>query len=460
MASSSSSTTNMSKTANKNNAKKMKEKDAQSVSTYGSGGTRTTASSTGSKNPVKRLFKILGGGGKKQRNGKKNNHFGEGMLEKAVSAKAHAKAPATKITSSNKAISEVKTTAKGYVVKVKKSLTTTPTPTISPSAFITNLSEALTKVEESFKTDFKSVNQMTNEYFKKIADNESIKKISPPLWHRVRTSNHQTVFKREDDGVTQLDAVTSLGPDEVMDRYMTVVSTKHVDNLTVSTLYEQCFRAPDFYEQWLTNDAKTNINVSDWEMGNFQYPKPSPSSKPITHEDDQTYTQRRTITYTFNRDPKCLGYHLGKPQVDCTQTMYYKQLDDRRAIIAICMDTAGDVCSDCFRIHIRGVITMAGAKKKDGDDDQKGSTTSLLVDFGVNTEFVKRTLLSKYIRGIVEDATRNSILTLFDMILQRCDGAVETARSVDALEPAVDPYYDNDDNVKSDENCCFSLFGC
>mmetsp|Transcript_46871 Transcript_46871/g.69700 ORF Transcript_46871/g.69700 Transcript_46871/m.69700 type:complete len:383 (-) Transcript_46871:37-1185(-) len=270
--------------------------------------------------------------------------------------------------------------------------------------------------------------------------------IHPPRRHDLKSLFHRWrrphVFERHhasngaplrlaSDGVRQANGV--LPPDPILESgLMTIVLTKHIKGITINSLYDACWSGSTFYHDWLTEDEKDDIEVGPWQVGSFQ-----------NDFDKEVYSQKRVVTYSYTRDPHTLGYNLGKPVVHVTQTHFYRCNDGddggkqgtTRSILAIQMKMEGEVGSDSFVVHIRGVATNASSTTNGAPTNSLPSSepAALLLDFGVGIVFTKPSLLKNQIRSIVQGATRQSMGDLFHAIVEACgEGATEIERD-DAL---------------------------
>ena len=222
--------------------------------------------------------------------------------------------------------------------------------------------------------------------------------------------NPQWLFDEDDPDPAELLQLSVAGPaqlyaklppDPVLNRadYLIVV-TERLKGVTLDQIYDACWSdKTDFYERWATlHDHKDNVVVHPWERGIFPHAF-----------DQHNFSQKRTVTYFYTRDPHTLGYNLGDPVVYVTQTHYYQTSDNhQRSILAMTVEMKGEVYADHFCVHIRGVAT------------QSSDRVSILLDFGVAVEYLTPTpfFMKRQVTSLAQTATHETIRNLYQHMRQ------------------------------------------
>ena len=191
----------------------------------------------------------------------------------------------------------------------------------------------------------------------------------------------------------------ALPPDEML-KSMNIIMRKRLNGVSIQEFYEICWSEKEsFYRLWLVDDGKIDVQVGEWEF--------SHDEDFIGDWDNETYPQRRVVRYCYKRDPKTLGYSLGKPQVFVTQTQYCRTQGNDRSVLAITMEMDGEPFADSFKVLIRGVSTRVGEN-------------DMSIDFGVFVYFTKQIIVANNIRRITISATAESMLDLFNRMKKAC----------------------------------------
>jgi len=298
---------------------------------------------------------------------------------------------------------------------------------------------------------------------------------------------------------------------------MQLVLRRTVGGTTVSDLFDKCWserttptsgRARDdidggttvakpvdgggaFYASWLRRDDKQAIEVGEWEervaessadgngekspdrlldadpdrrldadrddhdVDDYNDDGRSRGGSWVGDWDGERYTHRRVVRYRYRRDPNTLGYGLGDPVVDVTQTQYYRAekkktarrrsdedgddgglpADDGddgeqdRSVLSITMEMVGEPFADSFRVQIRGVATRCRRSYSNEEEEDEAATAAastaeskrkssvVQLEFGVFVYFTRQVLLKGQIRQVTVEATRHSISSLFDHML-------------------------------------------
>lgn len=309
--------------------------------------------------------------------------------------------------------------------------------------------EILQKAQQPFATAAKHVGLVT----KRFVDGSSsaVNKIQPVVSHYLPAKSKYTILGRNRDDASNGDATPedegisaslssglarlAMPPDERLRTKMQIVMQKTLHSVSMDKLCTACWSEGEFYKRWLENDGTHDIVVGGWEIDGFVGP----------WRDKEAYSQKRVVTYIYDRNPGTPGYSMGKPQVLCTQTQYFgRQHNDDRSMIALTLSTDGEVIADAILVHIRGVATQLVGTKEG----------ALQLDFGVFCQFTRQVLLACQTKNITNDATVDMLLTLYEQVKEECHATEDTQVSDVAVNnDCVGKNSDETSPSRDNQNC-------
>jgi hypothetical protein len=260
-----------------------------------------------------------------------------------------------------------------------------------------------TRILQKVEKPFVGVAQQVGKVTRTIAKGASSKVVVSPHFLTRLGGTNKSAPTESSSSSGHSEVLPALPPDERLNEKMQILLQKTLHGITMSDFYTTCWSEGEFYKEWLERDGKHDIVVGDWEIDNVD--------GFVGTWDQETYSQRRVVTYMYDREPGTLGYSLGKPVVLCTQTQYFdRRHDNDRSVIALTVAMDGEVCADAFIVHIRGVATRLA-----------GTEDGLQLDFGAFCQFTKQVLLASQIRNITKDATTEMLLVLVDQVKAACN---------------------------------------
>lgn len=226
-------------------------------------------------------------------------------------------------------------------------------------------------------------------------------------------------------------------PDATLSK-MNVIITQKIHNLTILKFYEIVWsNERPFYGPWLERECM-DVQVGDWEK------------KAVTGRwCKEEYSQKRTVKFKVKRKTHLyIGppiasvtqvssrsfssfmpwFRSGLPHTSfpsyCLQTHYCRMEGDDKCVLAMTAECEGIPYGDTFVVHVRWV-----ARRKGPD---------ILVEVGLDVEFLKNTMLKGSIRSGALEETTSIHKDLFAAIQKAC--AEETGEELEVaedLEPIV-----------------------
>lgn len=224
--------------------------------------------------------------------------------------------------------------------------------------------------------------------------NESMATASPIVSEMARSENTEQVLP-------------PVPPDALL-QSMEVVVSKTIKNTSIEALFQKIWAdgSPDqvsFYDKWLQEEECFDINVPAWEFS-------KPGLEIRNAWCNETYTQRRFVTFRFNRTTHL---YIGPPVAFVKQQQYCRVEGSDKCVMAISASFEGIPYSDAFGVEMRWV-----ARRKGSNDIQ--------VEVGLFVLFKQNTMLKNQIKSGTISETKNVHLRLFDAVKKACSHPTET----------------------------------